>query len=89
MLKGMKMRWKERFERRPWRLWESGVLGSEEDAEGGVGGAAGMKKEGIDATEDCRGVNMLSSRKSKSFECRDNLQLLPHRALCWVSEMVL
>jgi len=31
-----------------------GVLGREEEAEGGVGGAAGMKKEGIDATEDCQ-----------------------------------
>jgi hypothetical protein len=48
----MKMRWKERLEKRAWMLRESGVLGREEEAEGGVGGAVGMKKEGIDATED-------------------------------------
>ena len=28
-------------------------MGSEEEADGGVGGVVGMKKEGIDATEDC------------------------------------
>jgi len=48
----MKMRWKERFERRARKLWERGVFGREEEADGGVGGAVGMKKEGIDATED-------------------------------------
>jgi hypothetical protein len=32
---------------------ESGVLGRDEEADGGVGGARGMKKAGRAATEDC------------------------------------
>jgi hypothetical protein len=33
-------------------LFNSGVLGREEEAEGGVGGAAGIKRDGIAAIED-------------------------------------
>jgi hypothetical protein len=52
-LNGMNIRKKDLFRSRRGSDWESGVLETPDDAAGGVGGFAGMKKDGIVATEDC------------------------------------
>jgi hypothetical protein len=51
----------------------NGVRGIADDALGGVGGAAGRKNDGIDATEDYNEEKMVSSKSSGvSQECANS-----------------
>ena len=40
------------FEKRRWRVWRRGIGAVFEEAEEGVGGPAGIKRDGIVATEE-------------------------------------
>jgi len=52
----MKRSQNERFDARERTLWSSGVFGRTDEADGGVGGVAGTKNDGMAATEDYSGV---------------------------------
>jgi hypothetical protein len=57
---------------------ESGVLGRDEEADAGVGGARGMKKPGRAATEDC---TRLTDGSKQQFEYL-HIRLWTYRVPC-------
>jgi hypothetical protein len=54
ILNGINMSQNDEFDASDRILRSNGVFGKEEEAEGAVGGLAGIKKDGMAAIEDCK-----------------------------------